>query len=121
MEEIRSSQTQPSSSAGNATGHESSDDLVSVPTIIDECVIADQILGVRRGYRKGVGRIIKDRRKAPDTPSLSASTRLSEQSAQATEEHRLLREQVYTQRIRPPPPSPPPLPSSDNVEDLRKD
>ena len=92
---------------------------------IDECVIADQGLGVRRGHRKGVRRIINDRRKAYDTLSSSATAGLSEQSTKATEEHRLLREQVYaqerelealkafiTQKIGPPLlPLPPPPPS----------
>ena len=98
MEEIRSSQTQPPSSAGNVAGHESSDDPISAPTIIDEWIIADQVLGVRRGHRKGVGRIIKGRRNVPNTPYSSVVTGLSNRSAQAAEEHRLLREQVYTQQ-----------------------
>ena len=98
MEEIRSSQTETSLSAGSVAGHEFSDDLVSAPSTINEHVITDQVLRVRRGYRKGVRRIIKGRRKAPDTPSLSAATGLSEQSAQAVEEHRLLHEQVYAQQ-----------------------
>ena len=56
-------------------------------TAINERVIADQVLGVWREHRKGVGRIIKGRRKASDTPSSSAATGLSEQSVQAVEEH----------------------------------
>ena len=136
MEEIRSSQIQPPSLAGSAASHESSDDLASALATIDEQVIADQVLGVLRGHHKGVGLIIKGRRKTPDTPSLLAATGLSEQSTQAAEEHRLLREQVYahqrelealkafiTQMIGPPPPPPPslPPPSSDDAVDLRRD
>ena len=77
MAEIRLSQTQTPSSAGSTAGHESSNDHVSVPTAIDERVIVDQVLGLRRGHRKGVVRIIKGRRKALDTPSSSAVTGLS--------------------------------------------
>ena len=86
MEEIGLSQTQTPSSAGSTKGHESSDDSISAPAAIDERVITGLVLGVRRGHRKGVGRIIKSRRKASDTPSLSVVTGLSEQSAQATED-----------------------------------
>ena len=99
MTEIRLSQTQTLSSTGSTAGHESSDDPVSAPAAIDERVIAEQVLGVQRGHRKGVGRIINGRRKALDTPSSSVVTGLSEQqSAQVAEEHRQLREQVYTQQ-----------------------
>ena len=80
MEEIRLSQIQPPSSASSAVGHKSLDDPVSAPATIDEQVIADQVLSVRRGHRKGVGCIIKGRRKVPDTPSSSVATGLSEQS-----------------------------------------
>ena len=54
MEEIRLSQTQTPSSAGSTAGQESLDDPISVPATIDERVIADQVLGVRRGHRNGV-------------------------------------------------------------------
>ena len=134
MEEIRLSQTQTPSSSSSTVGQESSDNPISAPAIIDERVIADQVLGVRRGHYKGVGWIIKGRRKASDTPSSLATTGLSEQSAQAAEEHNLLREQVcvqqrelealkafITQTIGPPPPLPLPPPSSDEVEDLYRD
>ena len=138
IEEIRWSQTQTPSSVGSTADHKSSDDPVSTPAAIDERVIADQVLRVRRGHSKGVGRIIKGRRKAPDTPSSSTATGLSEQSAQATKEHRLLHEQVYAQQreleslkafitqtigppLRLPPPPPLPPPSFDDVEDLRRD
>ena len=80
MEEIRLSQSQPLSSAGSAAGHESSDDLVSAPAAIDEQVIADQVLGVRKGHRKGIEHIIKGRRKASDTSYSSVTAGLSEQS-----------------------------------------
>ena len=93
MEEIRSSQTQPSSSASSAA-REPLDDSVSAPAAIDERVIADQVLGVRRGYRKGVGRIIKGRRKASDISCSSVAAGLLEQSSQAVEDHRLLRERI---------------------------
>ena len=95
MKEIRLSQTQTPSSAGSTVGHKSSDDPVSAPTAIDERVIADQVREVRREHRKGVGLIIKGRRKEPDTPSSLTATGLSEQSTPAAEEYRLLREQVY--------------------------
>ena len=78
MEKIRSSQTQPPSSAGSAMGYESSNDPVLVPAAIDERVIADQVLGVLQGHCKGIGHIIKGSRKAPDTPSSSIVTGLSE-------------------------------------------
>ena len=94
MEEIRSSQTQPPSSAGSAACHKSSDDSASAPTTINERVIANQVLGVRRGHRKGVRHIIKGRRNAPDTFCSSVATGLSEQSSQAAEDHRLFRERV---------------------------
>ena len=61
MEEIRSSQTQPLSSASSTAGHESLDDPVSALPAIDERVIVDQVHRVWRGHRKGVERIIKDR------------------------------------------------------------
>ena len=80
MDEIRSSQTQPPSSAGSGT-RESLDDLVSTSTAINERVIADQVLRVRRGHRKGVERIIKGKKKAPDTSCSSIATGLSEQSS----------------------------------------
>ena len=117
MAEIRLSQTQTPSLAGSTAGHESSDDPVSTPAAIDERVIVDYVLRVRRGHCKGVGHIIKGRRKALDTSSSLATTGLSEQSAQVAEKHRQWREQVYaqqrelealeafiTQRIGPPPP-----------------
>ena len=78
MAEIRLSQTQTPSSAGSTAGHESSDDPVSAPAAIDERVIADQVLGVRRGHRIGVGNIIKGRRKTLHTSSSSTATGLSE-------------------------------------------
>ena len=138
MEEIRLSQTQTPSSTGSVAGHVSSDDPVLAPTAINESVIDGQVLEVWRGYRNGVERIIKGRRKAPDTPRSLIVIGLSEQSAQAIKEHRLLREQVYalqheleayksfiTQTIGPPPPHPPPpllpLLSSDDAEDLHRD
>ena len=80
MEEIRSSQTQLASSAVSAAS-ESSKGIVLAPTIINERVIANQFLGVRRGHRKGFGRIIKGKRKAPDTSCLIVATGLSEQSS----------------------------------------
>ena len=91
MEEIRLSQTQTPSLVGSTVGQESYD-LISTPVAIDERVITDQVLGVRRGHRKGVGHITKGRRKVSDTPSSSAAIGSSEQSAQAVEEHHLLRE-----------------------------
>ena len=69
MEEIRLSQTHPPSSASSATS-ESSDCLVSMLVAIDEQVIADQVLRVRREHCKGLGCIIKDKRKEPDTSYL---------------------------------------------------
>ena len=46
---------------------ESLDSPASALTAIDERVIADDVLGVRRGHRKGVERIVKGKKKAPDT------------------------------------------------------
>ena len=58
---------------------ESSNGPASAPAIIDERVIADEVLGVRRGHYKGVGRIIKGKKKAPNT-SYSIVASASEQS-----------------------------------------
>ena len=86
MDEIRLSQTQPPSSTSNAVG-ESSDDPVLMLAAIDERVIANQVLGVWRGHRKGVGRIIKGKRKAPDTSYSIIAFGSSEQTSQVTENH----------------------------------
>ena len=130
MDKIRSSQTQSPSFAGSAAG-ESSDGSVSA-----SAAIVDQVLGVQRRRRKGVGCIIKAKRKAPDTSCSTTVTGLLEQSSQVAEDHRLLRERVDTQQPEldalkvfvthtlgqaspPPPPSPPP--PSDDAEDLCRD
>ena len=127
---------------------ESSNCLASAPVAINERVIADKVLGVRRGHLKGVGRIIKGKRKAPDTSY--STTAFGLEQCQVVEEHRRLAERVNAQQrdiepqhheinvfkvfitqtlsqAQPPPPPlplpsppPPPLPPSDDAEDLRR-
>ena len=80
MKEIRLSQAQPPSSAGSAMS-ESSDSLVSALAATDEQVIADQVIRVRGGHFKGVGCIIKGKKKAPDTSYSTVVIGLSEQSS----------------------------------------
>ena len=91
IEQIKFLQTQEFSSASNVAG-ESSDGPVSTPTTIDEKVIADEVLRVQRGHYKGVGCIVKGKRKALDT-SYSTIASGSEQS-QVAEDQRRLAERV---------------------------
>ena len=74
---------------------ESSDDMALASTTIDKQVIADEVLGVRRGHRKDVRRIIKGKRKALDTSYSTFASRL-EQSQVAEDKHQLA-EQVDAQ------------------------
>ena len=53
MEQITLTQTYALSSASNVASG-SLDSLASVPACIDERLITDEVLGVRRGHRKGV-------------------------------------------------------------------
>ena len=62
MKQIKITQTQALSLVG-----ESVDGLASAPAAIDERVITDEVLGVLQGHRKGVGRIVKGKKKAPET------------------------------------------------------
>ena len=124
---------------------ESSDSPASVSAAIDELVIAEKVLGVRRGHRKGVRRIVKGKKKVLDT-SYSIAASGSEQSQAAEDQHRLVERVDAQQRDleaqhrkinalkafitqalgqRPPSPSPlsppPPPPPSDNAKDLARD
>ena len=94
IEKIKFTQTQTLSSASSAVG-ESSDGLALASAAIDERVIADEVLGVRRGYRKSVGRIGKGKRKVLET-SYSTLAYGSLQS-QAAEEQSQLAERVDAQ------------------------
>ena len=49
---------------------------------MDERVIADEVLGVRRGHHKDVKRIIKDKRKASETFYATLSYRSQSQAAE---------------------------------------
>ena len=62
IEQIRLTQTQVLSSVGSVVC-ESSDDLASASIAINERVITDKVLGVRRGHHNGVGRIVKSIKK----------------------------------------------------------
>ena len=74
MEQIKLTQTQTLSSAGSAVSG-FVDSSASTPTIIDERLITDEVLGVRRGHCKGVGRIVKRKGRASSTPYLTLSSR----------------------------------------------
>ena len=66
MEQIKLTQTHVLFSVGSVAG-ESADGLASAPTAINERVIADELLGVRQGDHKGVGRIVKGKKKVSET------------------------------------------------------
>ena len=74
MEQNKLTQTQTFSLAGSIVGA-STDSSTSAPAPTDERLIADEILGVRRGHRKGVGRIVKGKGKASVTSYLILSSR----------------------------------------------
>ncbi|PON42706.1 hypothetical protein TorRG33x02_335220 [Trema orientale] len=65
MVEIRTTQLQ-----SQASSSASSSSIQSAPPRIDETFIADEVLGVRRGYRRGVGPKLKG---AASTSSTAAS------------------------------------------------
>ena len=95
MEQIRLTQTQALLLAGSVA-HESSDGPASVPATIDEQVITEEVLGVRQGHRKGIRRIVKGKRNAPDT---SCSTIASGQKqSQVAEDQCRLAERVDVQQ-----------------------
>ena len=78
MEQIKLTQTQvifPDGSA--ASGF--SDSLASAPAYIDERLIADEVLRVRRRHRKGVGWIVKGKGNASSN-SLTFSSRSQSQA-----------------------------------------
>ena len=75
---------------------ESSDDPALASAATDEQVIADKVLGVRRWHRKGVGSIVKGKRKVLDT-SYSTVASGSKQSQVAEDQHRLV-ERIDTQQ-----------------------
>ena len=66
MEQIKLTQTQTLSSAGSVA-RKSLDGPASAPTTIDEWVIVDEVLGVQRGHHKSVERIVKGKKKMPNT------------------------------------------------------
>ena len=72
MEQIKLTQTQALSSASSADCG-SLDSSASAPAYIDERLIADEVLGVRRGHRTGVGRIMKGKGKASSSSSTVSS------------------------------------------------
>ena len=74
MEQIRLTQTQALLSASSVVG-ESSDGPALASAAIDERVIVDEVLGVRRGHYKGVRHIVKDKRKVFDTSYLTVASR----------------------------------------------
>ena len=94
MEEIKLTQTQTLSSVFSSVG-ESADDLTLEPVVIDERLIADEVLDVRQGHRKSVGRIVKGKEKASVT---SYSTLSSGSQSQAAEEHRRFGKRLDTQQ-----------------------
>ena len=81
MEQIKITLTQALSSAGSIVGG-SADSPASTPTTIDERLITNEILGVRRGHRKSMGRIVKGRGKASST---AYSTLSSESQSEVVE------------------------------------
>ena len=66
MEHIKLIQTQTLSLASSVAG-ESPDSPASVSAAIDEWVNVDEVLGVWREHRKGVGSIVKGKKNAPNT------------------------------------------------------
>ena len=90
MEQIKLTQTQALSSASSIAG-ESADDPASTPVAIDDRVIADKVLGVWRGHRKGVGHIVEGKRKMPKTSYLTLASGLSQSQCR-------LVERVYAQQ-----------------------
>ena len=92
MEQIKLTQTQIVSSAGSAASG-SWDSPTSAPTDIDERLIADEVLGVRRGHYKGTRQIVKGKEKV----SSSSSTFSSGLQSQAEQQHRF-KERLDTQQ-----------------------
>ena len=94
MKQIKLIQSQAFSSASGAVG-ESANSPTSSPTAIDKRVITDEVLGVRRGHRKGIEHIVKGKKKAFET---SYSTLSSGSQSQVAEEHNHLGERVDAQQ-----------------------
>ena len=115
--------------------------MASGPTAINDRVITDEVLGVWQGHCKDVRRIIKCKKKEPDT-SYSIVATGSKQSQFAEDQHRLAKRVDAQQRDNealhhkinslksfitqtlshaPPLPLPPPPPCFDDAEDLRRD
>ena len=67
---------------------ESSDGPALASAATNEWVIADEVLGVQLGHRKGAERIVKSKRKAPNT-SYSTVASGSEQSHVAEDQSQL--------------------------------
>ena len=81
MEQIKLIKIQSLSSAGSAVGA-SADSPASASAAIDKRLIADEVLGVRRGHRKGLGRIVKGKGKTSSTSYLTLSSRSQSQAAE---------------------------------------
>ena len=148
MEQIKLTQTQSFSSA-SSVANESLDGPDSASTVLDERVIVDKVSRVRRGHCKGVGCIIKGKRKPSKTSyfivaSYSTVVSRSEKSQVADDQHRFAERvdahqrdleaqhheinalkafitQTLGQAPPSPPPPPPPLPPSNDAEDLARD
>ena len=73
MEQIKLTQTQTLSSVGSAVSG-SLNSPASAPAYIDERLIADEVLGVRREQCKCVRRIVKGKDKASSSFSTLSST-----------------------------------------------
>ena len=95
MEQIKLTQTQTLSSAGNAIG-EFEDNSALAPAAIDERLIADNVLRVRWGHRKGVRCIVKGKWKVFATLYLALS---SGSQSQAVEEQRHLGMRIDAQQL----------------------
>ena len=72
MEQIKLTRAQILSSVGSAASG-SLDSLALAPAYIDERLIANEILGVRRRHCKGVGQIVKRKGKASSSSSTFSS------------------------------------------------
>ena len=95
MEYIKLTQTQALSSTGSVVG-ESPNGLASEPTTIDERVIADEVLGVCWGHRKGVERIVKGKKKVLGTSYSTVASGLTQ--SQVTNDRRRLVERLDAQQ-----------------------
>ena len=94
MEQIKLTQTQAPFSASSVVG-EFSGCSASAPIVVDERVISDKLLRVRRGHYKGVGRIIKGKRKASNTSNSTVA--FGSKQYQVAKDKRRLTERVDDQ------------------------